>query len=448
MVKSRKRGGVSLRVIQICLIIVTVVMSGSVIFFTFRLTDTFRSLVAASKEYGDLQNAAHELMDASDYLTEKVQRFAATGEIRFLEDYFKEANETQRREDAIAKMEADKRTVAAREQLQEAREKSLQLMEREYYAMRLVLEAKGYTDYPGVLRDIVLQEKDAALSPEEKMRRATEIVLDDVYYQQKDLIRQNMNESLEEIDKLIESLLTKEMSELHVELTIVRVVILLQILSILVLVSLTSYLGIHPVLKAVDRIKEDSPIPEVGANEFRYLAHAYNKMYARYRNSLEKLNFKASHDELTGAYNRAGYDLLLTSLDLSTTWMMLFDLDNFKTINDTYGHETGDKVLVKLVDVLKGTFRDDDCICRIGGDEFVVFMVHSGGMHNNRIEEKIIQINEELENTEDGLPPVTISVGIVHGRENEDPPTLFKKTDKALYESKKHGKHTLTFYSK
>ena len=97
-------------------------------------------------------------------------------------------------------------------------------------------------------------------------------------------------------------------------------------------------------------------------------------MYEVYRNSLERLNFKASHDELTGAYNRSGYELLLSSVDLGSVYMLLFDLDNFKEINDTYGHEVGDKVLIKLVNILKLNFRSDDYVCRIGGDEFVAIV--------------------------------------------------------------------------
>jgi diguanylate cyclase (GGDEF)-like protein len=150
--------------------------------------------------------------------------------------------------------------------------------------------------------------------------------------------------------------------------------------------------------------------------EFRYLASAYNKMYEKNKSSIERLNFQASHDELTGAYNRTGYDFLLSNIDLKTTYMMLLDVDNFKSINDTYGHETGDMILVKLVNVLKSIFRDDDCICRIGGDEFVIFMVHSGSMNRKLIESKIGQINLELQKTNDGLPPVSISVGIVAAR--------------------------------
>ncbi|MCR4764174.1 MAG: diguanylate cyclase [Lachnospiraceae bacterium] len=423
-----------------------VVLSGTVLIASYRLTNTFMRLAHAEEVHTELEKAAHELMDASDYLTERVQRFTIHGDMRFLDQYFTEAFESLRREEALDRMNVDEKTGAALTNLQEAMNHSVNLMNQEYYAMRLVIDAKGYTDYPDILDEVKLSEEDAALPPEEKIRLATELVLNDDYYDQKDSIRKEMRESLDEVDKLMNSMKGEEFAVLHRELTFVRVVIVIQVLSILVMVRLTSVLGIHPVLKAIDRIKADSPIPEVGANEFRYLAQAYNKMYAKYRSSLENLNYKASHDELTGAYNRAGYDLLLSSIDLDSTMMMLLDVDNFKTINDTYGHETGDRVLVRLVQVLNSIFRDDDCICRIGGDEFVVFMVHSSGIQRNQIISKIEQINDELERTDGDLPAVSISIGIVNGKDISDTENLFEKTDAAMYESKKKGKHTYTFY--
>ena len=198
----------------------------------------------------------------------------------------------------------------------------------------------------------------------------------------------------------------------------------------------------------MNHIKSDSPIPEVGANEFRYLARAYNKIYEVYKSSLERLNFKASHDELTGAYNRAGYDLLLSSIDLNSTYMLLFDIDNFKAINDTYGHETGDKVLIKLVEVLRNNFRSDDYICRIGGDEFVVFMVHSPQIQREQITSKIEKINLALDETADGLPRASISVGITHGTDVNNVKELFENTDAAMYQAKQSGKRTYRFHKK
>ena len=440
--------GISHRIVHIWLVIIIVIFSGTVVYTTFRLTNTFLRITAASRQNSELQKAAHELMNASDYLTEQVQRFTINGDIRFLEMYFSEAFESKRREEAISKIDVNEKTDVALAQLQKAMDNSVKLMDQEYYAMRLVIEAKGYTEYPEILQETELTDDDKVLTPSEKIKRATELVLGDTYYEQKDRIREGMQGCLIELDKLAESTTKNELDSLKREISITRVAIIIQALLIFFMMLLTTRLAINPVLNAVNQIKSDSPITETGSVEFRYLANAYNKMYMKNKSSLEQLNFKASHDELTGAYNRAGYDYLLSNIDLNTCYMMLFDVDNFKGINDTHGHETGDKVLIKLVNTLKRVFRDDDCICRIGGDEFVVFMVHSSGMQRRLIESKIEQINSELENTNDELPPISISVGIVNGKDIKDTSHIFEKIDKAMYESKTRGKHTYTFYTK
>ncbi|MCR4989456.1 MAG: diguanylate cyclase [Lachnospiraceae bacterium] len=442
----RKRKGISHRVVHIWLVVITVIFSGTIIYSTFRLSNTFNRVIDASKQYSDLQNAAHELMNASDYLTEQVQRFTIRGDVRFLNNYFTEAFESKRREEAVTKMATDERADSALEQLSEAMDNSIKLMDTEYYAMKLVVDAKGITDYPDMLRGIKLSEEDAALSPEDKIRKATEVVLNDSYYEQKDRIRSDMQASLDEIDKLAIETEASAYDALDREMKISRTAIVIQALYIFFTLWLTTRLAINPVLNAIERIREDCPIPEKGSNEFRYLANAYNKMFLKNKSSIERLNYQASHDELTGAYNRMGYDYLLSVLDLKNSYMMLLDVDNFKNINDTYGHETGDKILIKLVNILTKVFRDDDCICRIGGDEFVIFMVHSGGMSRRMIESKIGQINDELENTDDGLPSITISVGITNGKDITDTSNIFEKIDEAMYKSKTNGKNTYTFY--
>lgn len=445
LMKVKMDKGISLRTTHLILVIVAIIVSGLMFYATFHLSVSFRNMAQATEEQIELRKAARELMDASDYLTEKVQRFTVNGDMRFLEEYFTEAFETNRREEAVNTMSVVSGNEDALRNLQEAMDGSLELMNLEYYAMRLVIDAKGYSDYPDVLRSVMISDEDRALSREEKMRRAVEIVLGDEYYEQKDRIRENMRASLDELERMAYDTDAATLESFSKEMAFVRVIISIQIISIFIIVWLTARLGIHPVLNAVERIKADSPIPEVGANEFRYLARAYNKMYEVYKSSLERLNFKASHDELTGAYNRAGYDLLLSSLDLSSTYMLLFDVDNFKSINDTYGHEVGDKVLVKLVQVMKKNFRSDDYICRIGGDEFVVFMVHATEQQKNLIASKIEKINQEMTDPKDGLPPASISVGITYGAEAEDAEVLFEKADAAMYHSKQSGKSTYTF---
>ena len=445
---KQKKDGVSLRTIHIWLIIGAVTISVLMFFSTFHLTTSFKDITATTEQQIELRKAARELMDASDYLTEMVQRFCVLGDEQFMNEYFSEAFEANRREEAVARMSEGSGNSAALEDLQNALNGSMELMNREYYAMKLVVEAQGFTDYPELLRSIELSDEDSALSPEDKMKLASEMVHDDEYYVQKNYIRENMQASLNELEKMAYDADASAISSLSDEIFVVRLIIILQTIVIVFMVWLTSRLGIHPVLNAVDRIKEDSTIPEVGANEFRYLARAYNKMYEVYKSSLERLNFKASHDELTGAYNRAGYDLLLSSIDLQSTYMIMFDIDDFKGINDTYGHETGDKILIKLVECLRENFRTDDYICRIGGDEFIVFMVHSSQMQHNLIKNKIDAINRKLSNTDDNLPPTSVSVGIAHGCDAQNAEDMFEKTDAALYHSKQHGKRTYTFHER
>ncbi len=156
--------------------------------------------------------------------------------------------------------------------------------------------------------------------------------------------------------------------------------------------------------------------------------------------------YKATHDSLTSLYNRAGYDLLLTTLDLKTTCLLLIDADGFKGVNDTHGHEVGDRVLRRIAETIRGSFRAEDCVCRLGGDEFVVFMARTGQAQRALIVNRVDRINEALARAEDGLPPLSVSVGIAYGGKCADPEKLFERADRALYATKKRGKRGYTFY--
>ena len=166
---------------------------------------------------------------------------------------------------------------------------------------------------------------------------------------------------------------------------------------------------------------------------------------AFYKKDLERLSYQASHDELTGLYNRFGYDFIISEMELSSTYLLMVDVDDFKTINDNYGHEVGDKVLIKIANTLRTNFRSDDCVCRIGGDEFVVVMVQAHTGLRALVRSKIEKINRELADTSDGLPPISISVGITFGSEASDAIELLKLADFAMYELKREGKQGYRF---
>ena len=140
--KTKTKHGISLRTMYLWLIIITVIVFILTMISVYLLTTTFFSLSDTTQEHINMEKAAHELMDASDYLTENVQRFTVDGDKRLMTEYFIEAFETNRREEAIEKMSAGSKTKDALDQLQEAMDASVELMKQEYYAMRLVIEVK------------------------------------------------------------------------------------------------------------------------------------------------------------------------------------------------------------------------------------------------------------------------------------------------------------------
>jgi diguanylate cyclase (GGDEF)-like protein len=151
-------------------------------------------------------------------------------------------------------------------------------------------------------------------------------------------------------------------------------------------------------------------------------------------------------DSLTGLLNRQAYYSDIENEPETITALISVDMNGLKTINDNFGHEIGDQAIAKAAAALRTVFGTEN-VYRIGGDEFVVFMVHSTQVQHDLIARKIDQINRELQSPEDGLPAVSLSVGIVHGSQVTDIDSLFESSDAAMYESKKHGKHTYTFYS-
>ena len=442
-----KKEGLSLRLTFILMLIVSLGVTAVLLFTTYRTLLSYHSLSAATDTYIELQEAAASLLDASDYLTQEARCYVVLGDRRHLENYFEEAEVTRRREQAIAVMEEHLPNSSALFSLKTAMDKSVALMTREYYAMMLVLSAEGDEDIPEAMRDVKLSEKDTTLTPEAKKQFAQTIMHNDDYYLQKYRIRTNLENCLKELKANTHGT-QNEMGNL-VSKYLVRMValIILQSVNLILLLLLTTRLGINPLLRAVEHIKKDQRLPVIGAHEFRYLAGTYNKMYSAYKKSIDNLSFKASHDELTQVYNRAGYDLIKFSIDPASTALLLVDADKFKQINDQNGHEIGDKILKKIADTLKRHFRPEDYIFRIGGDEFVVFMVHTNERTKYLIEQKVAQINEVLADTDDGLPPVSVSVGVSLGTPGSDPQEMFREADKALYQVKDRGRKGCCIYN-
>lgn len=160
---------------------------------------------------------------------------------------------------------------------------------------------------------------------------------------------------------------------------------------------------------------------------------------------LEQFAREASHDALTGILNRSGFeqkvaDLLQEYAPQNNTALFMIDLDDFKQINDRLGHQMGDTVLHQVAGVLQNTFRNNNAVGRVGGDEFMALL--TGDFSLAFLEKKADELLNSMRLHMGGSKqiPVSVSIGIAYGRSRATFEKLYRIADIALYTAKKAGK--------
>ncbi len=218
------------------------------------------------------------------------------------------------------------------------------------------------------------------------------------------------------------------------------------LLVVLVIVLFINEQIRKPLTNMVEMLQLQKPIPMIGAEELQFVGKTYNVILKENETAHEKLKHEASHDALTGLLNRGAYDLMMKTVDTSHIALIIIDVDYFKSVNDTYGHAVGDRVLKRVADILRQSFRSVDVICRIGGDEFVVIMTRVNKTMKDLVKTKIRQMNEMLQHPQDDLPPVSLSVGIAFSDRDNPKGDIFKDADTALYRVKEAGRNGCEVY--
>ena len=444
---QRHGQGLPFRMLNYIMAGTTLIISVLLLITTFRTMNGYNELHEVTVNYIEWEKHANDMQQSSDYLTEQVRSFAETGDRIYLDNYFEEAKVLRRRDKAlefIKEIFGDSETYRT---LSDAMSESVDLMNREYYSMRLKIESLGQDidDYPEEIGNVVLSGEDSALTAQEKSAMARQIVFDDVYHQKKDYISKYTTMCLSKLIDEIEARQNGASVRLSRLLNNERMLIILLISIVLIVVIITTAQIIRPLVRAIPQIRNDQPISVRGASEFRFLAETYNQMYETNRERKEQLAFAATHDPLTKTYNRSGFDMLMKTLSFRRVALILIDVDYFKRVNDENGHGIGDQILVKVSSTVRDRFRSDDCLCRIGGDEFALFMRNADPDHKKSISDKIKSINDSLSAPDDGLPPVSISVGVAFG-DRRGAGDIFAKADKALYVTKENGRCGCTFY--
>ncbi len=166
----------------------------------------------------------------------------------------------------------------------------------------------------------------------------------------------------------------------------------------------------------------------------------------------EELRRLAATDPLTGIPNRVGLAQAFTNLardarhDGSALSILMLDLDYFKQVNDRFGHEAGDDVLIRLAGVIRRQLRTADFFCRLGGEEFLVVLPHADADSAAQVAEQLRQL---VANTAVAVgeqqTTLTVSIGVAElGRDGKDLGELLRVADRRLYTSKAHGRNRVT----
>ncbi len=367
-----------------------------------------------------------------------------------MELYFVEAN-THRREDALDSLEKYFDGTEMFDSLEEALECSKNLMDTEYYSMRLVSEAMSVPEdtWPQEIKNVQLSEEDSHLDRDGKLVKAGDLVCDDAYQDVRTRITSDVSRCMNGLitqTRQSQGRATSIFSDMYLKL---EIGIALMLLIMFFICLMLKYLIVKPLISYNESIKKGEIFPLMGAAELQNLAVTYNKVYEENQETQRLIRHQAEHDALTELLNRGSYEKLLRIYETGDApfTLLLIDVDIFKSVNDTYGHAAGDAILKKVARCLKRAFRSIDYVCRIGGDEFSVIMVDVTSDLKYTIEDKIKYVSEELAKAESEAPAATLSVGVAFSDRENPGESIFKDADKALYHVKENGRNGCAFYN-
>ncbi|MCR5725705.1 MAG: GGDEF domain-containing protein [Treponema sp.] len=436
-----KPKGIGLRFVNTFFTSITLIVFIFILIISARVNARFHAVTRAMEKFITCQQSSEQIKESSNFLTDQARLFAVTHKQEYVDAYLKELNETKRQQHAIEQLETVcSKSDIALQRLRIAIEQGESLINMELYAMRLVYESANIPNMPSRIASIPIGALDRSDSKEKLRQTAVNNLFGDGYLIYKMRINENCKLTVSTIEQQIKDDLHMNATELGININRLRLLFFTLLVINLFLFIVFAYLIMIPLHTFQSAIRKDEKLSVIGALEFRNLAKSYNEIYEIKAQNERSLLKKAEYDGLTGILNRRAFDEICeTSREkMQRIALLLIDMDNFKQVNDNYGHAGGDTVLKELARQLTEKFRSGDYISRIGGDEFAVILPNFKPEAATLIQRKIRQINAELGSMK-GIANVSISAGLAFS-ENGYSQSLYENADKALYHVKEKGK--------
>lgn len=242
----------------------------------------------------------------------------------------------------------------------------------------------------------------------------------------------------------------KKILEILFAISIVIFILMLKISSILQKrLTKPIYLLVDTMEDILEHNNFTKTIKEKRDDEFQTLFDGFNTLLVEIQKNKSKLENMAYTDPLTGVNNRRHfYELVnqfsnMSKREQKISTILMLDIDKFKNVNDTYGHDVGDKVIQELAKVGLENIRKGDIFCRFGGEEFVIFLPHTD-CNNAKIVAEKIRTSIELSR---GVEDINFTVSIGVGEFIDDIDDAIKKADTALYTAKESGRNRVEIFS-
>ena len=436
------RHGIRLSRVNIVLLAVTVIGSIGMIIATNRLNSAYQQLIEETGKYINTQQDAGMIEEFSGSMLSESRSFLQTGDPAHVMAFYSQMDVIRRQLDRSGTAET-KSTAASDRYLEEAVEAFRTLAEQDAYAMRLKAETLPVSlgSYPAEFAGTEIRPEDAVLDAEQKLAKAQEILDRTDYSASRSRPSDRVDASHRAASETVQQQMGVTTARIWQELLLLRTFgVVFLVIAVLAMLS-NLLLIILPINRSVSNLDNREEIPEQGSFEMRNLARVYNEVLRDSTEKQEELEYSATHDALTGVYNRAAFDREYDRCRNDRIGIAIVDVDGFKHYNDVYGHDVGDHVLRRVTETIGSKFRKEDHISRIGGDEFVIIMKNTGSAQSEDIKLKIDEINEELvKERRKGMPPISVSVGVAFWDRENPGPDILKDADKALLQMKQNGK--------
>ena len=414
----------------------------------------YERLLNDTENYVFAQKDVQDLKGEFSFLTEQARQFILTMDYEYLNSYFSRATTVESYEKASSELRVrfggidTQATLTLKEIVPYAKA----ITDREIHSMRLVASILSIDEssLPERLYSYHLSDEELAMSEREKEDAAYFLIFSHEYTELHYFIDDKIMKAANQI--FLYTHQRRMNSKSFFYKAIVNQITCSALLVALLALSffLISVLILRPIRRFVENIREEKPLDKITAGaEIEYFASTYNNMYEMNRTVKKELQRQASYDTVTNLLNRSAFEQLCAyykGVDDSVA-LIIIDVDNFKHINDSYGHEIGDIALRHVSDLLKTVIGDSDRAFRIGGDEFAIIMVNYGEKDERLLHHKFVEINMTLQHPISvEFPKLSVSVGVAFSEQGYNT-EMYSHADKALYRTKENGRCGISFYT-